>query len=156
MVMIRPRGGNYLYSAPEMETMLLDIRTCRDAGADGIVTGVLTPDSTIDMRALSQLVHSAGNLQITFHKAIDACREITQEIGLLRDSGIHRVLSSGGKQTALEGVDMLNDMIRLAAGKLIILAAGMITAENLTELSMLIHTDEFHGRKIAGDLAQCL
>ena len=152
MVLIRPRGGNFVYTPTELEAMLLDIRTCRYAGADGIATGAITPHGTVDMDMLNRLVEAAGNLQVTFHKAIDECRDIGLEILRLRDSGIHRVLSSGGAETALEGADMLNNMIRLASGKLIILAAGKVTAENLSKLSIIIHTDEFHGRKIVGDL----
>jgi copper homeostasis protein len=152
IVMICPRGGNFTYSRLEMNAMIIDIRACRDAGADGIATGVLTSTGEVDMEMLQMLKQEAGDMKITFHKAIDECHDIRKEILRLKDSGIHRVLSSGGAATALNGAHLLNDMIRLADGKLTIIAAGKITSSNLMELRELIHTDEFHGRKIAGQL----
>ncbi len=152
MVMIRPRGGNFIYNSMELESMLRDIKVCRDTGADGIVTGAMTPHGTVNMDVLKQLVEEARGLQVTFHKAIDSSRDIPGEIIRLRDSGIHRILSSGGALNAMEGAVMLNEMIQLVSGKLIIIAAGNITESNLVELSRLIHTQEFHGRKITGEL----
>jgi copper homeostasis protein len=152
IVMIRPRGGDFVYSPLEVDTMLEDIRVCREAGADGIATGALTVSGDIDLHILRKLVSEAGSMQITFHKAIDETDNIEKEIQKLKDTGIHRVLTSGGAPTALEGSHMLNKLIQLSAGSLVILTAGKVTAENLDALSRLIPCTEFHGRKIVGDL----
>ena len=152
IVMIRPRGGNFVYSSLEVDSMLEDIRICQKAGADGIATGVLTSSGDIDLHILSRLVSEAGSMQITFHKAIDETGNIETEIQKLKDTGIHRVLTSGGAPTALEGSRMLNKLIHLTAGSLVILTAGKVTSENLDALSRLIPSTEFHGRKIVGDL----
>ena len=152
IVMIRPRGGNFVYSPREVDSMLEDIRICQKAGADGIATGVLTSSGAIDLHILRRLVSEAGSMQITFHKAIDETENIEAEIQKLKDTGIHRVLSSGGAPTALEGSLMLNKLIRLTAGSLVMLTAGKVTSENLDMLSRLISSAEFHGRKIVGDL----
>jgi copper homeostasis protein len=152
IVMIRPRGGDFVYSSFEVDSMLEDIRICQKAGADGIATGVLTSSGDIDLHILRQLVSEAGSLQITFHKAIDETGNIETEIQKLKDTGIHRVLTSGGAPTALEGSRMLNKLIHLTAGSLVILTAGKVTSENLDALSRLIPSTEFHGRKIVGDL----
>jgi copper homeostasis protein len=152
MVMIRPRGGDFIFTDQEIEQMQNDIVAYRKAGADGIVTGVLTPSGHVDMAIVERMVELAGPCAVTFHKAIDETRDIPGEIMKLKNSGIRRVLSSGGYPTAREGVEMLNAMIRSAAGRIVILAAGKVTAENIAELSHLIHTNEFHGRKIVGDL----
>jgi len=152
MVMIRPRGGDFVYSHDEVDQMIRDIHSCRMIGASGIVTGVLKPTGEIDTEVLQMLVKEAGHMKITFHKAIDETRDILGEIQKLRKTGIHRVLSSGGTTTAMEGAGMLNKMIRSSGGRLIILAAGRVTALNLEELSRRIHTREFHGRKIVGEL----
>jgi copper homeostasis protein len=152
IVMIRPRGGNFVYSNMEVDAMLEDIRICQKAGADGIATGALTSPGEIDMRILRKLIHEAGSMQITFHKAIDETRNIEKEIEKLKDTGIHRVLTSGGAPTAMEGSRMLNKLIQLTAGTLVILTAGKVTAENLDTLGRLIPSTEFHGRKIVGDL----
>jgi copper homeostasis protein len=152
IVMIRPRGGDFVYSSPEVDSMLEDIRICRKAGADGIATGVLTSAGEIDMQILRRLISGAGSMQITFHKAIDETRNIETEIQKLKDTGIYRVLTSGGAPTALEGSLTLNKLIQLTAGKLVILTAGKVTSDNLETLSRLIPSTEFHGRKIVGDL----
>jgi copper homeostasis protein len=152
IVMIRPRGGNFVYSNLEVDSMVEDIRICKKAGADGIATGALTSAGDIDLPILRRLIHEAGSLQITFHKAIDETRNIETEMEKLKDTGIHRVLTSGGAPTAMEGSRMLNKLIHLTDGKLVILTAGKVTAENLDALSRLIPSTEFHGRKIVGDL----
>jgi copper homeostasis protein len=149
VVMIRPRGGDFVYSREEIDCMLEDIRFCRKAGVYGIATGVLTPDGHIDTTLLARLVAEAGSLQVTFHKAIDDCADPVEEIRKLRDSGVRRVLTSGGKSTAGEGVATINAMA-LTAPELRIVAAGKVSRENLEPLSRLIHTDEFHGKKIVG------
>jgi copper homeostasis protein len=152
IVMIRPRGGDFIYSSLEVDSMLEDIRICQKAGADGIATGVLTTSRDVDLHILRQLVKEAGPMQITFHKAIDETGNIETEIQKLKDTGIHRVLTSGGAPTAMEGSRMLNKLIHLTAGSLVILTAGKVTSENLDALSRLIPSTEFHGRKIVGDL----
>jgi copper homeostasis protein len=152
IVMIRPRGGNFVYTPPEVDSMLEDIRICQKAGADGIATGVLTSSGDIDLNILRLLIREAGSMQLTFHKAIDETGNIEAEIQKLKDTGIHRVLTSGGEPTALEGSRMLKKLIHLTAGSLVILAAGKVTSENLDMLSRIIPSSEFHGRKIVGNL----
>jgi copper homeostasis protein len=152
IVMIRPRGGNFVYSPLEVDSMLEDIRICQKAGADGIATGALTSSGKIDLPVLTRLIGAAGSMQITFHKAIDETVNIETEILRLKDTGIHRVLTSGGAPTALEGSRMLNKLIVLTSGSLVILTAGKVTSENLDSLSKIIASAEFHGRKIVGDL----
>lgn len=151
VVMIRPRGGNFIYTPEEVECMIEDIRFCRKAGVFGIATGVLTPDGYVDIELLKALIQEAGPLQVTFHKAIDECPDPVSEMTRLRGSGVSRVLTSGGKPTALEGVSNLNRLVT-AVPELKIVAAGKITRENLSALSGLILTPEFHGRKIVGTL----
>jgi copper homeostasis protein len=153
MVMIRPRGGDFVYNETEMEIMAEDIRMCRKAGADGIAIGLLTPDREIDLTGLHDLVKNAGIMQITFHKAIDETADIERETVRLAKSGLaQRVLTSGRAATAMAGEHMINRMITLAGRSLTILAAGKVTRENLDELSRRIPAKEFHGRKIVGDL----
>jgi len=155
IVMVRPRGGNFIYNQVELEIMAEDIRACLSAGVDGIAVGMLTPGGEIDLNGLRKLVRLAGNMQITFHKAIDETRDIEKEFLRLRDSGlVNRVLTSGGAPTAFEGAEMLMKMIGLASGRIIILAAGKVTRDNLPELAKLIPANEFHGKKIVGDLGE--
>jgi copper homeostasis protein len=98
-----------------------------------------------------KLSEVAGDLDVTFHKAIDETPDPVKSMQLLSETGITRVLTSGGKKTAREGAEIINQM-QHSADHIKVIAAGKITSSNLIELSKLIHTDEFHGKKIVGDL----
>ena len=131
--------------------MASDIEAIKMAGADGIAIGMLTQKEDIDLAQLLKVIRHAGSMQITFHKAIDATRNIEREFLKLRDSGlVHRVLTSGGAETALKGAPVLNNLLHLTEGKIRIVVAGKVTSENLQEICKLIPADEFHGKKIVG------
>uniref|UniRef100_UPI0035687608 copper homeostasis protein CutC n=1 Tax=Fusobacterium nucleatum TaxID=851 RepID=UPI0035687608 len=146
--MIRARGGNFVYSKDEIEIMKEDIKVFKDLGVKGVVLGCLTSDNKIDLELTKTLVNLAYPMEITFHKAIDEISNPLDYIDDLVDIGIKRILTSGGKATALEGKDLINDMIKKSNGKLKIVVAGKVTKENLNELSNLISADEFHGKLI--------
>ncbi len=157
IVMIRPRGGNFVYNRFEMEIMADDISAVLSAGADGIAIGLLTGRGEIDMPNLQKLVKQADHLQVTFHKAIDAAADVEKEFLRLCDSGlVHRVLTSGGASTALEGAAMLNRMITHSMKRVTVLVAGKVTRANLGDLGKLIPAQEFHGKKIVGDIENTL
>lgn len=153
IVMIRPRGGNFVYNRYEMDIMADDIRSCLKAGADGIAIGILNKREEIDMPNLQKLVKLAGHMQVTFHKAIDVSADIEKEFMRLCESRlVHRVLTSGGASTALEGSAMLNRLIDLTKERLSVLVAGKVTQANLGDLRKLIPAREFHGKKIVGEI----
>ena len=146
--MIRARGGNFVYSKDEIEIMKEDIKFFKDLGVKGLVLGCLTSDNKIDLELTKTLVNLAYPMEITFHKAIDEISNPLDYIDDLVDIGIKRILTSGGKATALEGKDLINEMIKKSNGRLKIVVAGKVTKENLNELSNLISADEFHGKLI--------
>ena len=146
--MVRARGGNFNYSKDEIEIMKEDIKLFKKIGVKGIVLGCLTNDNKIDLETTKELVDLAYPMEVTFHKAIDEISNPLDYIDALIDIGIKRILTSGGKATALEGKDLINDMKRKSNKKLKILVAGKVTKENLSELSSLISSDEFHGKQI--------
>ena len=146
--MVRARGGNFNYSKDEIEIMKEDIKLFKKIGVKGIVLGCLTNDNKIDLETTKELVDLAYPMEVTFHKAIDEISNPLDYIDALIDIGIKRILTSGGKATALEGKDLINDMIRKSNKKLKIVVAGKVTKENLSELSSLISSDEFHGKQI--------
>ncbi|WP_338954066.1 copper homeostasis protein CutC [Fusobacterium nucleatum] len=146
--MIRARGGNFVYSKDEIEIMKEDIKVFKDLGVKGLVLGCLTSDNKIDLELTKTLVNLAYPMEITFHKAIDEISNPLDYIENLVNIGIKRILTSGGKATALEGKDLINDMIKKSNGRLKIVVAGKVTKENLNELSNLISADEFHGKLI--------
>jgi len=146
--MIRARGGNFVYSKDEIEIMKEDIKVFKDLGVKGLVLGCLTSDNKIDLELTKTLVNLAYPMEITFHKAIDEISNPLDYIEDLVNIGIKRILTSGGKATALEGKDLINEMIKKSNGRLKIVVAGKVTKENLNELSNLISADEFHGKLI--------
>lgn len=151
LVMIRPRGGNFVYSESELDQMRMDIQNSLEAGADGFVFGTLTDENEINLDQMRILMQDVNSLPVTFHKAIDEVNDPLKAVRELKKvEGVHRILSSGQQPTAVEGAATLNEMIAEAGEDLIIVAAGKITHENLDQLINLIHTSEFHGRKIVG------
>ena len=146
--MIRARGGNFVYSKDEIKIMKEDIKIFKELGVKGVVLGCLTSDNKIDLEFTKELVDLAYPMEVTFHKSIDEILNPLDYIDDLVNIGIKRILTSGGKATALEGKDLINKMIKKSNGRLKIVVAGKVTKENLNGLSNLISADEFHGKLI--------
>lgn len=147
-VIIRARGGDFFYTPDELEIMKEDIKMCKTLGVQGVVIGALNPDKTINYTAIQEMVELAKPMAITFHKAIDELENPIPEIKKLANLGIDRILSSGTKDTAIEGKNILNSMIKEAGKNITIVVAGKVTKENLDEISKLIPNSEYHGKKI--------
>ena len=145
---IRPRGGNFHYSKEEIEIMKEDIKVCKSLGAKGVVLGVLTADNKVDFETLKELVDLASPMEVTFHKAVDELENPVEVIDRFVEIGVKRILSSGTKETALEGKDILNAMIKKADNRIIILIAGKVTSDNFEEVAAAIPASEYHGKKI--------
>lgn len=147
-VMIRPRGGNFIYNDDEFEIMQEDILRCKELGVFGVVFGMLNKDGNIDKEKTQQLVQIARPMQVTFHKAIDVSQNMLDSVAVLKEIPVDRILSSGGKDTALEGQEVLNQMIELASPLMTIIVAGKVTAENFEEIKSKIPSGEYHGRRL--------
>ena len=124
-VLIRPRSGDFTYSDSEFDAMLKDIALCRDLGFEGVVSGVLKPDYGLDHNRTEQLVKMSGEMQFTFHRAFDWLEEPYNALKDLETLGLDNVLTSGQAATAVEGLDMLQGLMRHAGGICIIPAAGI-------------------------------
>src|SRR2546425_3161215 len=133
-VLVRPRGGDFLYSAAELAVMLEDIGRAREAGAQGIVTGVLRADGEIDTDRTRELMAAARPLRMTFHRAFDVCRDASRALETLIALGVDRVLTSGQAATAPEGAETIAGLVRQAAGRIAILPGGGITGDNVADL----------------------
>lgn len=145
-VMIRPRGGNFVYTDEEIEIMKADIKICKSLNVKGVVFGVLYKNNSIDYNNLKKLIDISKPMQITFHKAIDEVDNILEEIPKLAKLGVTRILSSGKEETALEGSILLNKMISSAKDNNIqIIVAGKVTKKNLKHIYNLIPNMEYHG-----------
>jgi copper homeostasis protein len=147
-VIIRPRGGDFYYTPEEIEIMKEDIKVCKNLGVKGVVIGALNRDNTINYEAIQDMITLAKPMSVTFHKAIDELKDPVSEVKKLAKIGVNRILTSGTKETALEGKEILKKMIKEAGDEIIIIVAGKVTKENLDEISTLIPTKEYHGKKI--------
>lgn len=153
MIMIRPRAGNFVYSEMEISLMKQNIALAKKAGAAGVVFGLLTKNNDIDIPGTKLLAQYAQPLQVTFHKAIDEVKDLVKGVNdLIKIRGISRILTSGGKPTVEEGAETIKKMIRVAGNQLTILVAGKVTNKNVEKIQHLIGANEFHGRKIVGEL----
>jgi copper homeostasis protein len=145
-VMIRPRGGGFVYSDAERDVMRRDIIVARELGADGVVIGGLRSDGNVDVPLVRFLVEAANGLPVTFHRAFDFTPDPAASLELLADAGVRRVLSSGGAPTAAEGATVLADLVRQAGSRMIVIAGGGVREENVRSLVSISGVREVHVR----------
>lgn len=145
-VLIRPRGGDFLFSRDECAVMRRDIDVARRSGADGVVLGALRADGMIDEEMTLALVEHARPLRVTFHRAFDMTRDLSESLAALERLGIERVLTSGGAASAREGISVLATLVRRSAGRVTILAGGGITDDNVEEIVAATGVREVHVR----------
>jgi copper homeostasis protein len=145
-VMIRPRGGGFVYTDAERDVMLRDVIIARELGADGVVIGGLLPNGTIDRALVELLVEAAEELPVTFHRAFDLTPDLEEALELLVDTGVRRVLTAGGASTAAEGAASLGKLVRAAGPRLTVMAGGGVREDNVRELVAMSGVREVHVR----------
>ena len=133
-VIVRPRGGDFCYSDVEFETMLRDVETAAGGGADGIVIGLLNPDGSIDVERTGALIERIRPLPVTFHRAFDMASDPHRALEDLISLGVDRVLTSGQEISALEGIDLIVELIEKAAGRIVVMPGGGITERNVAKV----------------------
>ena len=129
-VLIRPRFGDFLYTEPELEEMCEEIAAFRDLGANGVVIGALTPDGELDLAQMRRMMACAGQMEVTLHRAFDMTRDPRQALEAVIRTGCRRVLTSGGRNTAQEGVGTLRALAAQAAGRIEIMAGSGVNPSN--------------------------
>ena len=145
-MMIRPRGGDFLYSDVEYEVMRRDIAHAKELGADGVVLGLLMRDGTVDVERTRPLVDAARPLAVTFHRAIDVARDPEEALDALVAMGVDRVLTSGQAATALEGAAVIAALVRRAGGRIVILPGGGVNEDNVRQVVAETGASEVHVR----------
>ncbi len=143
-VIIRPRGGDFLYSPMEQEIMLHDIAVARELGADGVVIGCLTAEGDVDVALTQRLVEAAGEMSVTFHRAFDMCRDPKKALEEIIALGIDRILTSGQEESAEAGIPLLRELVEQAAGRLIIMPGCGVNAGNIRRIAEETGATEFH------------
>jgi copper homeostasis protein len=143
-VMIRPRGGDFLYSDVEVEVMRKDIQLAKEAGVDGVVFGCLTREGDIDVQRTEALLRLARPMKVTFHRAFDMCRDASAGLESLAGLGVDRLLTSGQEATCLEGSEMIAELVRQAAGRIVVMAGGGIAVRNVRRIVELTGVEEVH------------
>ncbi|HEY0030880.1 MAG TPA: copper homeostasis protein CutC [Bacteroidia bacterium] len=153
-VMIRPRGGNFVYSDVEFEQMKNDVFRFKEMNADGFVFGLLNDDGSIDSSRNKELITAAGTLPCTFHRAFDAANGLEKTLEDVIDCGFRCILTSGQKKSALEGIDQLDELITLAKERIEIMPGGGVRSSNIQLLIEKARTSFYHSSAIVkGDIA---
>lgn len=141
---IRPRGGDFLYTKDEYEIMLQDVKLCKQLGCDGVVIGLLNMDGTIDEARTSELIETAYPMSVTFHRAFDRCKDPFIALEELIEIGCERILTSGQKPSVVDGVDLVAELNKKADGRIIIMPGSGVRKENIRMLAEKTGCVEFH------------
>lgn len=141
---IRPRGGDFLYSDEEFDIMRTDIKISKQLGCDGIVIGILNADGTVDKKRCSWLVELAYPMGVTFHRAFDRTTDACKALEDIIDIGCERILTSGQLPTALDGAERISKLISQADERIIIMPGSGIRSDNIIEIAKKTNAVEFH------------
>ena len=142
--MIRPRAGDFVYSPAEFAQMKKSLAEARDAGASGLVFGILNPDHTVDIDRTRELVELARPLPVTFHRVFDECSDLSQALDNVERLGASRILTAGGAASALEGATNIAMLVAAAGERVTIVTAAGIHAGNILQLAKTTRAQEFH------------
>ena len=143
-VIIRPRGGDFLYSSLEVKTMLKDIEMVKSIGVDGVVFGCLTADGDIDTDIMRELMKASEGLSVTFHRAFDVCCNPEKALEQIIELGCNRILASGQASTAEEGIPLLKQLHQQANGRIILMAGCGVNQSNIATIAKETGIREFH------------
>ena len=133
-VLIRPRGGDFLYNDSEFDLIIQDIILAKELGADGVVVGILDSNGLVDMVRMKELINVARPMQVVFHRAFDMCLDPVICLEQIIDLGVDRLLTSGQKNRAIEGIDLIKELIVLANNRIEIMPGSGINTNNIKEL----------------------
>lgn len=143
-VMVRPRIGDFIYTHAEKEIMLRDIHYCKTQKIDGIVAGALNEDGDIDTEFTLEMVKAAQPMTFTFHRAFDICNSLPNALEKLINCGVNRVLTSGGESSCMAGIQRIEELLKMASNRIVILPGGGIKPENIERLIQVEGISEIH------------
>ena len=143
-VLLRPRFGDFCYDKYEFEIMKEDVQMYRELGADGIVTGILLPDGELDAERMQTLICKAGNADVALHRAFDVCSDPYETLEQAVDLGIGTILTSGQKNSAWEGRELLRELVRRSDGRIEILVGAGVSPETIEKLVPFTGAQAYH------------
>jgi len=143
-VMIRPREGDFCYTPKEFDSMLLDIAAAEISDIDGVVAGILNKDGSVDRGRMKLIVQAAGDMNVTCHRAFDMALDPFEAMETLIECGVKRILTSGGKQTAAESMELLAELVKRADNRIIIMPGSGINEHNISEIATKTGVSEVH------------
>ena len=146
MAMVRPRGGSFVHTASELDQMRRDLDMVLAKSVDGVVIGILDDKNRVDTKRTAEFVRLAGDTPVTFHKAFDVIENLSAALDDLMACGIKRLLTSGGKPTAAEGIDVLAMLVEQSAGRVEIMAGGRVRGSNVRAIVDGAGLNEVHAR----------
>ena len=149
-VLVRPRAGDFVYSADDIEIMKKDIAVARELGVDGFAFGALTADGDVDVGQMAELIEVATPLRVVFHRAFDAVRDQDEALELLVSLQVNGILTSGGALTAEAGIERIRHLVDRADRRIRVIAAGSITKENARRIVSATGVTAVHGRAFEG------
>jgi copper homeostasis protein len=141
---IRPRGGDFLYTEEEYSIMLKEVKLCRQLGCDGVVIGLLNSNGSIDLERTAMLVEAAYPLGVTFHRAFDRCSNPFEALEQLVEIGCERILTSGQKPAAPDGIELIAELNRMSGDRITIMPGSGVRKENIKMLAEKTGCTEFH------------
>ncbi len=141
---IRPRGGDFLYTNEEYEIMLHNVKLCRQVGCDGVVIGILNRDGALDVKRISGLIEAAYPMGVTFHRAFDRCRDPFEVLEQLIQTGCERILTSGQQPAVNEGMELIAELNKASDHRIIIMPGSGVRKENIKMLIDKTGCTEFH------------
>jgi len=144
VTIVRPRGGDFFYSDEEFAVIKKDIVAARSLGADGVALGVLLRDGRVDVERTRELVELARPMEVTFHRAIDWAPEMEEALEQVIEAGADRILTSGGAQTAMLGIQRIARIVARADGRIGVMVCGTVRQENIAEIARKTNAIEFH------------
>ena len=143
-VLIRPRGGDFLYNDHEFEIMKRDIEVCKTLGVDGVVIGILDEEGNIDFLRTQKLIEIARPMSVTFHRAFDMARDPLKSLSVLMNLGVDRLLTSGQQEKAFLGLTLIKSLINQAGNSLCVMPGSGISSDNIVEIATTVNAKEYH------------
>ena len=153
-VLIRPRFGDFCYSDYEFNIMKEEVRMFKELGANGVALGILKPDGTLNLKQMESLINLSGDMEVTLHRAFDVCIDPFEALEQAKQLGIRSILTSGQKNTCMEGSSLIKELVDKSNGKIEILVGGGVDASVIKKVGPLTGAKAFHmSGKVKADSA---